>query len=138
MKGVPLRLEIGPKDIEAGHCVCVRRDNGEKTVVGLDELETKVPELLTKVQKGLYEKAKKNLDDHTFSADSLEKVKEIIDTKGGFVKTMWCGDLDCELAMKEKVGVTSRCIPFAQEHLGDVCPVCGKPSKKMVIWGVAY
>ena len=138
MKGVPLRVEIGPKDIEAGQCVCVRRDNGEKITVMLSELETKIPQLLEEIQNGIFAKAKKNLDEHTFSANSLEEVKEIVETKGGFVKTMWCGDLECELAMKEKAGVTSRCIPFEQEHVGDVCPVCGKPATKMVVWGVAY
>jgi len=138
MKGVPLRIEIGPKDIEAGQCVCVRRDNGEKAVVALSDIETKVPELLDAVQAGLYEKAKKNLEEHTYTASSLEEVKDIVETKGGFVKTMWCGDTECELAMKEKAGVSSRCIPFEQESLGETCPVCGKPAKKMIIWGVAY
>ncbi len=138
MKGVPLRVEIGPKDIEAGHCVCVRRDNGEKITVPLEELETRVPQLLGDVQKGMYEKAKKNLDDNTHTATSVDEVKAIAEGKGGFVKTMWCGDLACELAMKEKAGVSSRCIPFEQDHIGDVCPVCGKPAKKMVVWGVAY
>lgn len=138
MKGVPLRLEIGPKDIEAGQCVCVRRDNGEKTVVPLSELETEIPCLLNKVHAGLYEKAKKNLEENTYAASTLEEVKNISQGKGGFIKTMWCGDLDCEIKMKEEAGVTSRCIPFEQEHLGDVCPICGKPAKKMVIWGVAY
>lgn len=139
MKGVPLRVEIGPKDIEAGHCVAVRRDNGEKTVVALSELEAVIPTLLEDVAKGMYDKAKKNLEEHTYTADSLEKVKSIIDeNNGGFVKTMWCGDLDCELAMKEKAGVSSRCLPLVQEKLGDVCPVCGKPADKMVVWGVAY
>ena len=138
MKGVPLRIEIGPKDIEAGQCVCVRRDNGEKTVVALTELETRVPELLDAVQAGLYVKAKRNLDEHTYTAVTPEEVKDIVETKGGFVKTMWCGDTECELAMKEKAGVSSRCIPFEQETLGETCPVCGKPAKKMIIWGVAY
>ncbi len=138
MKGVPLRIEIGPKDIEAGQCVCARRDSGEKTTILLSDLETKIPELLDAIQAGLFAKAKKNLDEHTFTASTPEEVKEIVDTKGGFVKTMWCGDVECELAMKEKAGVTSRCIPLVQENLGDVCPVCGKPAKKMIIWGVAY
>jgi len=138
MKGVPLRVELGPKDIDAGQCVCVRRDNGEKTGVPLSELEAKIPELLEAVQKGLYDKARKNLDEHSYTATSLEEVKEIIDTKGGFVKTMWCGDLDCELAMKDKAGVSSRCIPFEQEHIADTCPVCGRKAEKMVVWGVAY
>ncbi|MEG1165348.1 MAG: proline--tRNA ligase [Oscillospiraceae bacterium] len=138
MKGVPLRVEIGPKDIEQNHCVAVSRLTGEKIIVSLDELEAKIPELLNDVQKGLFDKAKKNLDEHTYSATTVDEVREISETNGGFIKTMWCGDEACEIAMKERAGVTSRCIPFQQEHIGDVCPVCGKPAKTMVIWGVAY
>ncbi|MEG0036147.1 MAG: His/Gly/Thr/Pro-type tRNA ligase C-terminal domain-containing protein, partial [Oscillospiraceae bacterium] len=138
MKGVPLRVEIGPKDIEQNHCVAVSRLTGEKIIVSLDELEAKIPELLNDVQKGLFDKAKKNLDEHTYSATTVDDVREISETNGGFIKTMWCGDEACEIAMKERAGVTSRCIPFEQEHIGDVCPVCGKPAKTMVIWGVAY
>ncbi len=138
MKGVPLRIEIGPRDIENGECVAVSRVTGEKTVVSLDQLESVIPTLLDGVHTDLFEKAQKNLSEHTYTASSLEEVKELVETKGGFVKTMWCGDLDCELAMKEKAGVTSRCIPFDQENLGGVCPVCGKPAEKMVVWGVAY
>ncbi len=138
MKGVPLRVEIGPKDIEAGHCVAVRRDNGEKITVALDELEARIPELLETVQQGLFDKAKRNLDEHTYTAHSLAEAKELQEKNGGFIKTMWCGDLACELEMKDKAGMSSRCIPFEQEHLGDVCPVCGKPAKTMIYWGVAY
>ena len=138
MKGVPLRIEIGPKDIEAGHCVAVRRDNGEKITVPLAELEATVPKLLDAVQAGMYEKAKKNLSEHTYTATTVEEVKAIAEGEGGFIKTMWCGGLDCELAMKEKAGVTSRCLPLEQEKLGDVCPCCGKKADKMVVWGVAY
>lgn len=138
MKGVPLRIEIGPKDIEAGHCVCVSRVSGEKTTVALSELEETVPKLLEAIHIEMYEKAKKNLDEHTYTATTVEQVKEIVEKDGGFVKTMWCGELDCELAMKEKAGVTSRCLPFEQDKVGDVCPVCGKPAHKTVIWGVAY
>ena len=139
MKGVPLRLELGPRDMENGVCVAVRRDNFEKVTVSLDELAEKVPQLLEAVQQGMYDKAKRNLDEHTYTASTLEEVKEIAQREnGGFIKTMWCGDLNCELAMKEKAGVSSRCIPFEQEQVGDVCPVCGKPAHKMVIWGVAY
>ncbi|NCB73670.1 MAG: proline--tRNA ligase [Clostridia bacterium] len=138
MKGVPLRVEIGPKDIEAGHCVCVRRDSGEKITVELTELEARVSELLEEIHKGLFAKAKKNLEEHSFTASSVEEVKNIVENGGGFIKTMWCGDLECELAMKEKAGVSSRCMPLEQEHLGNVCPVCGKPAQKMIIWGVAY
>ena len=138
MKGVPLRVEIGPKDIEAGHCVCVRRDSGEKITVELNKLETRVSDLLEEIHKGLFAKAKKNLEEHSFTASSVEEVKQIIESGGGFVKTMWCGDLECELAMKEKAGVSSRCMPLEQEKLGETCPVCGKPAQKMIIWGVAY
>jgi len=138
MKGVPLRVEIGPKDIENNQCVMVRRDNGEKTFVSLDELEAMAGKLMDEVHVGLYEKAKKNLIENTFEAHSLEETKEIVEGKGGFVKTMWCGDLECELKMKEEAGVSSRCIPFEQEDLGEVCAICGKPAKKMVYWGVAY
>ena len=136
--GVPLRVEIGPKDIEAGHCVAVRRDNGEKITVALDELEARIPALLEDVQQGLFDKAKRNLDEHTYAAHSLAEAKELQEKNGGFIKTMWCGDLACELEMKEKAGMSSRCIPFEQEHIDDVCPVCGKPAKCMFFWGVAY
>ena len=138
MKGVPLRVEIGPRDMENGVCVAVRRDNFEKETVRIDELVSEIPTLLGKVQDGLYAKAKKNLDEHTFSALSLEEAKTLQEENGGFIKTMWCGNLECEMAMKEKAGMTSRCIPFVQEHISDVCPVCGKPAKHMVYWGVAY
>ncbi len=138
MKGVPVRVEIGPKDMENGVCVAVRRDNGEKVTVKLDELNERIPEVLDAVQKGLYEKAKKNLDEHTYTAYSLEEAKQIQQEKGGFIKTMWCGELQCELDMKEKAGMSSRCIPFEQEHLSDVCACCGKPAKHMIYWGVAY
>ena len=138
MKGVPLRIEIGPKDIEQGQCLAVRRDNGEKIPVALAELEQRVPELLDAVEKGLYEKAKKNLTENTRPVRSMEEAKSVMAEYGGFIKAMWCGDLQCELAMKEEVGVTSRCIPFEQEHVADTCVCCGKPADKMVVWGVAY
>ena len=138
MKGVPLRIEIGPKDIENGQCVAVRRDNREKTFLSLDNLEETIPALLEEVQKGIFAKAKENLDSHCFPAYSLEEAKAIQQEKGGFIKTMWCGDLACEMKMKEEAGMTSRCIPFEQEELGEVCPICGKPAKHMIYWGVAY
>ena len=138
MKGVPLRIEIGPKDLENNQCVAVRRDNGEKVFLSLDELETSIPELLETVQQGLFDKAKANLDSHIFPAFSLEEAKSLQEEKGGFIKTMWCGELECEMKMKEQAGMTSRCIPFEQENLGEVCPICGKPAKKMIYWGVAY
>ena len=138
MKGVPLRVEIGPRDIENNVCMAVRRDNGEKVSVSLDELAARIPELLDAVQDGLYAKAKKNLDEHCYTAYSIDEAKKLQEENGGFIKTMWCGDLQCELDMKEKAGMSSRCIPFEQEHLGDVCTCCGKPAKHMIYWGVAY
>jgi prolyl-tRNA synthetase len=138
MKGVPLRLEIGPRDIENNQCVLVRRDNREKTVVSLDELETKIPELLKAVHDGLYEKALKRRESMTYTAASMEEMKTIADNQPGLIKAMWCGDLACELQLKEDAGVTSRCMPFEQEHIADTCVCCGKPAKTMVVWGKAY
>jgi len=138
MKGVPVRLEIGPKDIENGQCVLVRRHDGEKVVTALDNLTEAVQEQLTAVHNGMYERALKNLTENTYEAHSLEEAKKIQEEKGGFIKTMWCGDLECELAMKEQAGMSSRCMPLEQEHLDDVCPICGKKAKAMVYWGVAY
>jgi len=138
MKGVPLRVECGPRDLENGQVVLVRRNDGVKTVVKLEDLETAAAEQLELVHKGMYDRAYKNLTDHIYEAHSLEEAKALQEANGGFIKTMWCGDLECELKMKEEAGMSSRCMPFAQEHLGDVCPICGKPAKTMIYWGVAY
>ncbi len=138
MKGVPVRLEIGPRDIAANQCVLVRRDNREKYFVSLDELETKIPEVLKMVRDGLYQSALENRERRTFVAHNLDEFVELANTQSGFIKSMWCGDQACEEKLKEVAGVTSRCIPFAQEHLDDCCPVCGKPATKMVYWGKAY
>ena len=138
MKGVPLRLEIGPRDIESNQCVLVRRTDRTKTAVSLDGLEASVSGELEAVQADMFRRAKENLDEHTYVAHTLEEAKELQEKNGGFIKTMWCGDLQCELKMKEVAGMSSRCIPFRQEHLDDVCPCCGKPATKMVYWGVAY
>ena len=138
MKGVPVRVECGPRDLENGECVIVRRTDREKVVVKLENLEAAVAEQLKIVQQQMYDKAKKNLDEHIYEAHSLEEAKALQDANGGYIKTMWCGDLECELAMKEKAGMSSRCIPFAQENLGETCACCGKPANKMVYWGIAY
>ncbi|MCL2408411.1 MAG: proline--tRNA ligase [Oscillospiraceae bacterium] len=138
MKGVPLRVEIGPKDIEKDQCVMARRDNGEKVFAPLAELESTALGLLDDIQKSLYNRAKENLTNNTRAAATLDEVRTILAEHGGFIKTMWCGALECEITMKEDIGITSRCIPFDQERVGDVCPVCGKPSDTMVVWGVAY
>jgi prolyl-tRNA synthetase len=139
MKGVPLRVEIGPKDMEKGQCVIARRDNGEKTFVPLEQLEEKVQELLKAVHENLYESAKQRLEANTYTCETLEEVKQAMEQRGGLAETMWCGDLACELAMKEKAGVSSRCMPLEQKKIGACkCAVCGKPAEKMVVWGVAY
>ncbi len=138
MKGVPLRLEIGPKDIANNQCVLVRRDNREKTFVSLDQLEAAIAEQLEAVRAGLYEKALARREEMTYSAKTLEELKDLAEHKPGFIKAMWCGDLACEEALKEEAGVTSRCIPFEQEQLSDTCVCCGKPAKHMLYWGKAY
>ena len=138
MKGVPLRVECGPRDLENGQCVIVRRTDREKVVVKLEDLESAVAQQLQVVQQQMYDKAKKNLDEHIFTAYSLEEAKKLQEENGGYIKTMWCGELECEMKMKEVAGMSSRCIPFAQEHLSDTCACCGKPAKKMVYWGIAY
>ena len=138
MKGVPLRLELGPRDIENGTCVLVRRDNREKTVAKLDELDTVIPQLLKAVHDGLYEKALARREAMTYAVRTFDELKDTADNKPGLIKAMWCGDLACELKLKDEAGVTSRCMPFEQEQLSDVCVCCGKPAKKMVYWGKAY
>ena len=139
MKGVPLRLEIGPKDIENNQCVIVRRDNREKYFVSLDELETKIPELLAEVHKGLYEKALANRENRTYACNTIDEIKSVLAEKGdGFIKAMWCEDEACEDKVKEETGAGSRCMPLEQEFISDKCVCCGKPAKKLVYWGKAY
>ena len=138
MRGIPLRVEIGPKDIEKGQAVLVRRDNREKTIVPISDLAEKVPVLLENIQKSLFEKAKAHRDSHTYDAHNYEEFKDIANNRPGFIRAMWCGDQACEDRIKDELGVTSRCIPNEQEHLSDVCVCCGRPAKKMVYWGKAY
>ena len=138
MRGIPLRIEIGPKDIEAGKCVIVRRDTREKIECAIDEVAAKVGELLPKIQNDMYERAKNHLDTHTFAATNKEEFEEAFKDTKGFVKAMWCGDRACEDKIKEDYSVTSRCIPFEQENLSGTCVCCGKPATKMVYWGRAY
>ncbi|MBU3156810.1 proline--tRNA ligase [Clostridium estertheticum] len=138
MKGVPLRLEVGPKDIENNQVVLVRRDTREKLFVPMDELESKIPELLIDIQKSLFEKARDAQDIRTFSAKTVEELKEILDKTLGFVNAPWCGDLACEEKVKEVAGASSRCMPFDQPEDAGVCLCCGKPAKANVIWGRAY
>lgn len=139
MRGVPLRIEIGPKDIEQNQCVAVERHNRNKTFVPLDKLTDVVKERLQAVHDGMYQKALDNLNSRTYSCTSIDEIKSMLENNGdGFVKAMWCGDEACEDKIKELTGVGSRCIPFEQEQLDDKCVCCGKPAKCMVIWGKAY
>ena len=138
MRGVPVRIEIGPKDIEAGQAMVARRDTGEKVAIAIDALETEIPKLLDKIQKEMLERARVHRDEHTFDAHTMEEMEDIAANKPGFIKAMWCGDRACEDKLKEVAGVSSRCMPFAQETISDTCVCCGKPAKKLVYWGKAY
>ena len=138
MRGIPVRIEIGPKDIEAGKAILKRRDNGEKLEVAIEELAAKIPELLDTIQADMLIRARERRDANTFTAKSKEEFEQIFSEKTGFVKAMWCGDRACEDEIKEKMAVTSRCMPFEQEQIADTCVCCGKPARHMVYWGKAY
>ncbi|MBQ9644297.1 MAG: proline--tRNA ligase [Lachnospiraceae bacterium] len=138
MHGIPLRVEIGPRDIENGVCIIARRDTGEKMECAIDQLPEKIGALLEQIQKDMFERAKKHLEAHTYTAATAEEFEQTFAEKTGFVKAMWCGEQACEEKIKEKYGVTSRCIPFEQETVGSTCVCCGKPAQKMVYWGKAY
>lgn len=138
MKGIPVRLEIGPKDIENNCCVLVRRDNGEKMTASLDNIEETLAKLLDDIQSSLYNKALMHREKHTYIAENYDQFREIVETKPGFVKAMWCGNEECENKIKEDTGATSRCMPFEQEQISDKCVCCGKKAKALVYWGRAY
>ncbi|APQ97807.1 proline--tRNA ligase [Clostridium botulinum] len=138
MKGIPLRIEIGPKDIEKNQAVLVRRDNREKTIVSLDEIEIKVQEMLDIIHNSMLEEAKKTRDEKTYVATNIEEFEDTIENKPGFIKAMWCGDRACEDKIREVTGATSRCMPFEQEVVSDTCVCCGKKAKNLVYWGRAY
>ena len=139
MRGIPIRIEIGPKDIEAGQCVLVRRDTREKTFVSFEELETRTKELLDQIQTELLERAKAHRDAHIYDAHNYEEFSEIIQTKPGFIRGMWCGEQSCEDKLKEDFAATARCMPFSdQEEISSVCVCCGKPAHRLVYWGKAY
>ncbi|MCD8249804.1 MAG: proline--tRNA ligase [Lachnospiraceae bacterium] len=138
IRGIPTRIEIGPKDIAANQAVIVRRDTREKIVAPLDEIEEKLAEVLDTMQSDMLERARAHRDAHTYDATTYEEFVDIINNKPGFVRAMWCGDQACEDKIKEDTTATSRCMPFEQEQLSDRCVCCGKPAKKMVYWGKAY
>jgi len=138
MRGIPVRVEIGPKDIEAGKAVLARRDTGEKTECAIEELPETIEKLLDTIQKDMLEKARERRDSQTYTAKTKEEFDKLFAEKSGFVKAMWCGDVECENKIKEEMSVTSRCMPFEQEKIADTCVCCGRPAKKLVYWGRAY
>ena len=138
VRGIPTRIEIGPKDIEKNQAVIVRRDTREKITVSIDELADRIPEILDTIQKDMLERARAHREAHTYTALNYDEFKDTAANKAGFIKAMWCGDQACEDKIKEDTTCTSRCMPFAQEKLSDVCVCCGKPAKAMVYWGKAY
>ena len=138
MRGIPVRVEMGPRDIEAGQAIIVRRDTREKTTVAIESLAEEIKNILDKMQTEMLERARTNREAHTYVATNYDEFKDVVANKPGFVKAMWCGDQACEDKIKEETTATSRCMPFEQEHLSDVCVCCGRPAKKMVYWGKAY
>lgn len=138
MKGVPIRVEMGPKDMENNQVVVVRRDTREKEVVAIEDVNTRIPALLEEIHNSLFQKALNNRQEKTYVAGTMEELKEIADTKPGFIKAMWCKNQDCEEKIKEDAGLTSRCMPFEQEELADTCVCCGEKAETMVYWGKAY
>ena len=138
MKGVPLRIEIGPRDLADGKCVIVRRDNREKAFVAIDNIVGEVNNGLDALIKALYEKALANRENRTYKANNLDELISIANEKSGYIQAMWCGDHACEEKLKEVADVTSRCIPFGKEPIGTTCVCCGREAKKLVYWGKAY
>lgn len=138
MKGIPVRIEIGPKDIENNQVVLVRRDTREKEVVNLEDLKDRLVAVLDEIQNSLYQKALNNKEERTFIAKTMDELKDNAENKSGFTKAMWCGERECEDKIKEVAGLTSRCIPFDQENIDSKCVCCGKKAEKMVYWGKAY
>ncbi len=138
MRGVPIRIEIGPRDIENGVAVLVRRDTSEKIEVPINNINEKLGELLEEIQKNMFEQCKNRNEERTNTANNLDEFVHKINENQGYIKAMWCGDEECENKIKEKTGAHSRCIPFKQEHISDTCVVCGKKAKELVIWGRQY
>ena len=138
MRGVPIRVEMGPRDIENGVAILVRRDTLEKEIVEISKLDIRIEELLEDIQKSMYNECLKRREDKTTIAYTLDEIAKNLEENQGYVKTMWCGNEECENKVKEVTGAHSRCMPFDQEHLADKCPVCGKKAEKMIVWGRQY
>lgn len=138
MKGVPIRLELGPRDLEKGECILVRRDTAEKIVVKIDELEKEITDLLEKIHINMFNECKKRMEEKTSIALDFEEFKNNMKKNQGFIKAMWCGNEECEKKIKEETGAKSRCMPFEQEKLSDKCVCCGKEANHMVVWAKQY
>lgn len=138
MKGVPIRIEMGPKEIEKGEVILTRRDTLEKISVKVEELTDKITELLKDIHDSMYQACMERLKQKTTVALNMDEFIKNINENQGYVKTMWCGSQECEDKIKELTGAPSRCIPFEQEHLSDTCVCCGKKAEKMVVWGRQY
>ncbi len=138
MRGVPLRLEIGPRDIEKGVCVAVRRVDGRKTEVNLENAAAVIPGMLAEITETMYSAALARRESMTYTAATFDEFADIAGHKPGFIKAAWCGDRECEDKLKETAGVTSRCIPFGEEKYSEKCVCCGRPAKYPVYWGKAY
>lgn len=138
MRGIPVRIELGPKDIEKNQAVLVRRDTREKFVVSIEDIPAKAGELLEVIQNEMFNRALEHRNSHTYDVKTYEEFQKTINEKPGFIRAMWCGSQECEDKIKEDTAATSRCIPFSQDQISDTCVCCGKPAKKMVYWGRAY
>ena len=138
LRGVPVRIEIGPKDIEKNECIIFRRDTLEKETISLDNLEAKVEKLMEDIQNNMYKMAEDNFKKRTFVAHDFEEYKKLFSEKEGFAKIMWCGNVECEDKIKEENSTTIRCIPFEEDKFQDVCTICGKKAKHMVYTARQY
>ncbi len=138
MRGVPLRLEIGPKDMKQGQVMLVRRDTGEKVAVKEEQLAETVKELLDNIQENLFTRAKKFLKENIRDTSDYNEFKKIIEKQRGLIKTYWCGSKDCEDKIKEETKASIRCIPFEQEKASGKCIYCGKESSTLVYFARAY
>lgn len=138
VNGIPIRIEIGPRDLENNKVTLVRRDTSEKIQIDIDKVIENVQKLLNDIQKNLYNKALENNKKRTYEAKTLKDVEEIMNNNPGFVNAHWCGNTECELKMKEIKGTKSRCIIETKEYEKEVCVVCGKAAKHKVVWGIQY
>lgn len=138
MKGVPLRIEIGPRDLENGQCIFVGRDDRKKESHRLDMLCEDVFAKLALIQKNLYTRALELREEKTYTAASFSEFESIINTTPGFIKAMWCGSEVCEEEIKEKTGASARCIPFTEEKISDTCVCCNNKADKLVYFAKAY